>query len=251
VTARSQPPSTPHQQTPSPLVRCLTGLAGTPDDSSAVDRQLDTIAQLAADLVAPVSYASVTAYRDDAYTTVAASSEVALAVDEAQYHDREGPCLTSLEAEAPVAVSDFVTTMRWPGFREAAFALGLRASLSVPLFAGRGSAIAALNLYGRDPEAMAPLIAAVWGAFEADGPALDTGPDLRRLDDGSAGLVAGITGAFAVRAVIHQAIGVIIADTQRSADAAYVLLRMRAAERGLSLSDVAADVVAEKRWSRP
>jgi len=233
---------------PSPLVRSLTGLAGTPDDSSWISRQLDTIAQLTADLVTPVSYASITAYRDDSYTTVAVSSAVALAVDEAQYDDRDGPCLTALDAGEPVAVPDFGRTMSWPGFRTAAYRLGLRASLSVPLFAGRGSAIAALNLYGRDPEAMAPLIAAVWSAFAADAPAVDPDADRRKLDDGSAGLVAGIAGAFAVRAVIHQAIGVIIADTQQSADGAYVALRMRAAEQGCNLSDVAAAVVAGKRW---
>ena len=249
MTARSQPPSAPFQRSPSPLVQCLTGLAGTPDDSSWIGRQLDTIAQLAADLVAPVSYASITAYRDDACTTVAASSQVALAVDEAQYRDRDGPCLKALDSGAPVAVPDLVTTMRWPGFREAAYGLGLRASLSVPLFAGRGSAIAALNLYGRDAGAMAPLIAAVRAAFEADAPAVDPDRDQRRLDDGSAGLVAGIAGAFAVRAVIHQAIGVIIADTERPADAAYLVLRLRAAESGLTLSDVATAVVAEQRWS--
>ena len=230
-------------RTPSPLAQCLTGLAGTPDDSSRVAHQLDTIAQLAADLVTPVSYASITAYHDKAYSTVAASSEVALAVDEAQYRDQDGPCLTALDTGTPVAVPDFGAIMRWPGFRDVAFGLGLRGSLSVPLFAGRGSVIAALNLYGRDSAAMGPLTAAVCGAFDDSEPAPGPG-----LDAGSAGLVAGIAGAFAVRAVIHQAMGVIIAETQRPADAAYVVLRLRAAERGLTLSDVAAAVVAEQRW---
>lgn len=249
MTARSQPPSTPDQRARGPLAQCLIGLAGTPDDSSRIIGQLDTITQMAADLVTPISYASITAYRDDAYTTVAASSEVALAVDRAQYQDRDGPCLSALDAGTPVTVPDLVTTMRWPGFREVAFGLGLRSSLSVPLFAGRGSAIAALNLYGRDPDAMAPLTAAVWSVFHADGPAPDPRRDDPRLDDGSAGLVAGIDGAFAVRAVIHQAIGVIIAGARCSADAAYAILRLRAAEGGLTLSGVAAAVVADQRWN--
>ncbi len=37
--------------------------------------------------------------------------------------------------------------MRWPGFRDTAYRLGLHTSLSIPLFAGRGEPIAALNLY--------------------------------------------------------------------------------------------------------
>ena len=47
--------------------------------------------------------------------------------------------------------------MTWPGFREAATAMGLHASLSIPLFAGSGAPIAALNLYSHDLLAMAPL----------------------------------------------------------------------------------------------
>jgi hypothetical protein len=251
VTTRSQPPAAPHQRA-SPLEQCLTVLAGTPDDSSWINGQLVTIAQLASDLVAPASYASVTGHHDEGYTTVAASSDVALAVDEAQYADQDGPCLRALDTGSPVSVPDVAATMRWPGFREAAFTLGLRASLSIPLFAGRGTTIAALNLYGRDPEAMAPLAAAVWGAFDPDGPAEEAadGPageaGRRPLDPGGAGLVAGIAGAFAVRALIQQAVGVIIAETQRTADAAYLVLRERSAETGLALSDTAAAVITEQ-----
>jgi AmiR/NasT family two-component response regulator len=59
-------------------------------------------------------------------------------------------------------------------------------------------------------------------------------------------LVAGIAGAFAVRAVIQQAVGVIIAGTQRGAEAAYLSLRRRAVERGFTLPDTAAAVIAEQ-----
>ena len=52
------------------LARSLITLAGIPDDASTVDEQLVVIAQLAADRVAAVDYASVTAVREDAYTTV-------------------------------------------------------------------------------------------------------------------------------------------------------------------------------------
>jgi hypothetical protein len=43
-----------------------------------------------------------------------------------------------------------------------------------PLFAGSGTAIAALNLYGRVPDSLAALTAAVWLAY---GPAGEPGPD--------------------------------------------------------------------------
>jgi GAF domain len=242
VTTRSQPPPVPHPQAPSPLAAGLTALAGTPDDASWIACQLVMIAHVSADLIAPVAYASVTAYRDDAVTTVAASSEIALAVDQAQYAEQAGPCLEALDTASPIAVPDVAATMRWPGFRDTGYRLGVRASLSIPLFAGRGTAVAALNLYGRDPATMAPLTAAVWAAYDPH----RAGPSARRhcLDDGGEALLAGLAGAFEVQARIQQAIGAVMAAMHRTADAAYLLLRLRAAETGATLTDTVTAVLA-------
>jgi hypothetical protein len=248
---QSPPPPAPGPQVHNPLAQCLSALAGTADDSSWIGCQLIGVAQLVVDLVGPVSYASVTAYRDDALTTVAASSDIALAVDEAQYADRAGPCVSTLEAGSPHGVPDLTTTVQWPGFRDTASALGLQASLSIPLFAGRGTSIAALNLYSRQAGAMSGLIAAVRDAYDlhaahphASGSTLDR----HDLDCGRADLLAGIAGAFAVRAVIQQAIGVVMADGHRTTDAAYLVLRLRAAETGVTLLDAAQAVIAEQQW---
>ncbi len=83
------------------LVTALTMLAGMPDDTRHIDRYLVTIAALTADVVEPVGFASVTAVRDGAPTTVAASSHVAIDVDAAQYADGAGPCLDALFTDKP------------------------------------------------------------------------------------------------------------------------------------------------------
>ena len=246
MTTWSQQPPVPYPQAPSPLTACLTALAGTPDDASWIACQLVTIAQLSADLIAPVAYASVTAYRDDAVTTVAASSVIAVSVDQAQYDGQAGPCLDALDTASPIAVPNVAATMRWSGFRDSAYRLGIRASLSIPLFAGRGTAVAALNLYGRDPNRLAPLTAAVWAAYDPHRPG--TSAPGHGLDPGGEALVAGLAGAFAVRARIQQAIGVLMAATHRTADTAYLILRMRAAETGATLTATAAAVIAEHQW---
>jgi len=241
VTTWSQPPPVPYPQAQSPLTACLTALAGTPDDASWIASQLVTIAQLSADLIAPVAYASVTAYRDDAVTTVATSSEIALAVDQAQYDSQAGPCLDALDTASPIAVPNVAATMLWPGFRDSAYRLGIRASLSIPLFAGRGTAVAALNLYGRDPNSLAPLTAAVWAAYDPHRPG--TSPPDHGLDHGGEALVAGLAAAFTVRARIQQAIGVVMAARHRTPDAAYLILRLRAAETGATLTDTATAII--------
>jgi hypothetical protein len=246
------PPSSP-QHIRSPLTEGLIALAGIPDDSPHLDDQLVAIARLTADLVTAVSYASVTAYRHGSPTTVATSSEVAVAVDLAQYADDSGPCLLALDSGAPVAVPDVSATMQWPDFRDTAYRMGLRASLSIPLFAGRGTPIAALNLYGHDPATMAPLTAAVWAACDPAGrsgrPQEHTGDSDTDGDGdgGAAALAAGLAGALQVQALIQQAIGTVIADDHGSADAAYLALRLRAADKGISLVDVASAVLAERQ----
>jgi hypothetical protein len=79
------------------------------------------------------------------------------------------PCLDAVDTASPVSVPDVAAAMRWPGFRTTADQLGVTASLSIPLFAGSGTAIAALNLYGRVPDSLAALTAAVWLAYDPPG----------------------------------------------------------------------------------
>jgi ANTAR domain-containing protein/GAF domain-containing protein len=230
-------PPNPDPPVSASLAGTLVALASTADDASIVDVQLEQIVRLAADTLAAVDYASITASRGQGYTTVAASSDLAQAVDQAQYADDAGPCLHSLESAAPVGVPDIAATMSWPGFHRAAHKLGLHASLSIPLFAGRGAPIAVLNLYGRDTAGMAPLIAGVRNLYTGQPPP----PDHRRnsMDSGAQQLLAGLGQAFTVRDTIQRAFGVLMARDHCSAAEAYWHLRLRAAETGTSLADTA------------
>jgi hypothetical protein len=229
------------------LTDSLVALAGTADDDSTVSGRLVTIVQLCADLLDPVAFASVTRQDEGKYSTVAVSSELALAVDEAQYADNAGPCLDTLDGGAPVSVPRIDATMIWPGFREAAFRLGLRSSLSIPLFAGRGVPLAALNLYGHDPATMAPLSAAVLGAYDELPGGHAHQPQDAELCPGGRELIAGLVGAFAVRATIQQAIGMLIAERRTTADLAYALLRSQAAASEGSLVTAASAVLPDDR----
>jgi GAF domain/ANTAR domain len=227
----------------------LITLAGTPDDGSVVPALLRSITQFAADLLPPVNYASVTVGQKDGYVTVAMTSEFALAIDEAQYAENAGPCLDALRTAEPATVPRIDATVNWPGFRTEALRLGLRASLSIPLFAGRGTPIAALNLYCRDTASMVPLSAAVLATFESSD---DDGakPATADLDPGAVELVDGLTGAFAVRDRIQLALGVLMAEESLGADDAYAVLRSRAATTGLSLT-VAAESVLTRAGHQP
>jgi hypothetical protein len=229
-----------------PLAAALTALAGTPDHASTVDSQLRSIARLAAGRVGAAGYASITALRGTSPTTVAVSDELVRAVDEAQYLDGDGPCLRALATGEPVAVPDTAGTVQWPRFHEEAPRLGLYASVSVPLYAGRGEAVAVLNLYGRDRIAMAPVLAgicAVHGQPVGDVGGLDD-PDL--LDEGGRELVAGYAEALSIRATIRLALSVIMNDYRCTAEDAYVSLCLSAGEAGTDLAATAATMITRR-----
>jgi hypothetical protein len=229
-------------QPPGVLTTAMIALAGTPEHSPDLHGRLTAIAELTAERVAAARYASITALQGNRYTTVAVSDELIRAVDEAQYADDAGPCLEALTRGAPVGVPEIDTTVQWPGFQEVAPRRGLRASVSVPLFAGRGQAVAVLNFYRHDQVAMAPLIAAMSSVHGH--PARDTtDEELSELDAGGRDLVTGYAEALSIRATIQLAIELIRAENRCSADDAYVSLCLRAAEAGTDLGDTAAALI--------
>jgi hypothetical protein len=218
-------------------------LAGTPEHSSSLARQLVSIARLTVERVSAARYASITALRGRTYTTVAVSDDQIRAVDEAQYAGNAGPCLDALATSSPVGVPDIDTTLQWPGFHEAAPRMGLHASVSVPLYAGRGDAIAVLNVYSHDRAAMAPLIAGICSLHgHTDGEVSDE-TLLSRLGAGGRELVAGYAEALSVRATVQLAIELIRADNRCSADDAYVSLCIRAGEAGTDLAEAATALI--------
>jgi hypothetical protein len=101
--------------------------------------------------------------------------------------------------------------------------------------------IAALNLYGRDRFAMAPLLAehpvvhgSSW-ASPTDAAATEV--------SGGRELLAGCAGALDVQATIQRAIGVIMAELPGDTAEAYATLRIRAAEARMSLPAAASDIL--------
>jgi hypothetical protein len=242
--ASPSPAAGPPSPAYGPLADALITLAGTPDYSPRVDVLLLTITSLAAERVAAASHASITALRGKVYTTVAVSDELIKAIDQVQYDQSAGPCLEALDSGAPVGVPDIDRTVRWPGFHEAAPRMGLHASVSVPLFAGRGDAVAALNLYGRDRAAMAPLINGICLVHGDPGAEAADDEQLAGMDAGGRELLAGYAEALSVRATIRLAIEVIRSANRCSPDDAYVSLCLRAGEAGIDLAEAATAVLS-------
>jgi hypothetical protein len=173
--------------------------------------------------------------------TVCSSNAIAEAVEEVQYSLGEGPCLEAFATRAPVLFPDLAgdELARWPGFREGALAIGVRAAFGFPILVG-SVCIGALDLYQRrsgklseEQFADALAVAHVAGRTVLDWQSV--------AGDGS--LARQLEHLPANRAVVHQAAGKISVQTSATIDDALALLRAHAFSSNRPINDVAAEVV--------
>ena len=200
---------------------------------------LDHLATLTVKVLPGEVSCGITLRRDHGATTVASSDSRASQVDEIQYGHDEGPCLRSLATGQVVVVDDLADDDRWGGYRMPALGHGVRSSLSLPLHAD-GLTIGALNIYATTPRAFGPAEQLVAGRFADEASrALALAVRLAERSEMSAHLQA----ALASRAVIDQAVGIIIGQNRCTADEAFEVLRSISQNRNVKLRDIAADMV--------
>ena len=86
---------------------------------------------------------------------------------------------------------------------------------------------------------MIAVSAHVWTVYHSD-PAAGPTPDIPLPGIGADDLIAGLTAAFETPTLIQRGIGVVMAERGCSAEDACLELRVRAAETGAGLTDIAA-----------
>ena len=219
--------------------RILSQLAGVmlsePDLPSALRR----VTAVATEVVQHCDGASLTMRADGVPAAAAADGEWALALDELQYREQEGPCLDCLREGSVMRVRDLGDDQRFPVYGEKAAALGGRAVMSLPM-AADGRTVGALNLYSRSPDvfdaealAMGELLAAHAALAVQAAAAFYSSRDLADQ----------MREAIASRAVIEQAKGVLMAQRGCTSDDAFALLVAASQRANRKLREVATAVV--------
>jgi hypothetical protein len=173
---------------------------------------------------------------------LASTDELSALVEELQFTTGEGPCLDAVATRSPVLIRDLslpdeAVAARWPAFLDEALAAGIRAVFAFPIGPG-ATPVGSLDLYRRTPGALvadrlrgALLTADVVGlALVAD-------------DDGSDG--DNERGWF--RMEVHRAAGMVMVQTGGTIEEALLVMRASAYSEGISVNDLAADVVAGRR----
>ena len=172
--------------------------------------------------------------------TVEYSGEMASRADERQYELDDGPCLQAMRTGEVVVAADMRTERRWGAYPRRAREVGVGSSLSLPLrigAKGRG----ALNLYSTRAHAFSEedrRVAESWAAQTSG--ALSVALRMAARDE----VVDHLQRGMVTRQVIGQAVGLLMAQRQCTADEAFDLLKAASQRSNEKMRDLAQRLVA-------
>lgn len=208
-------------------------------DGSDIAEFLQKLATMSAALVSGSS-CGIMMRRDHLVSTAASSDAFALRMDEIQFGRGLGPCLEALHSGGTVQVPTLVGETRWGDFSIRALAAGVGSTLSVALSTEGEEPVGALNLYG--PSA---------GCYDADAVSrvelfaeqAATALTLMIRRSETVELEKQLREAFASRALIDQALGIVMAQRQITSVDAFAILRESSQLHNRKLTDIAAELI--------
>ena len=183
--------------------------------------------------------ASVTVLRGDAGETAASSNERVWAIDSDQYAAGDGPCLEASRTGEVVRVGVEEAIERWPEFARSARAAGVASYLSSPVFIDEEFA-GSLNLYSEEPHGFTDFDVALLRLYITAASAAIA--NARRWAKART-LAEHLGKALDSRALIDQAIGVVMTRRGISAEQAFDELSRQSQNSNTKLRDIAARVV--------
>jgi len=225
----------------------LTDLQQALLSTQTLEQFLQELATLAARLVTDGVSCGMTMRSTGRPVTVACSDPLASEIDEVQYRFDDGPCLHAMRSGDRVSIEDTADQAKWPPFEAAAQARGIRSCLAQPLVAD-GKPVGALNLYARRVAAFGPA-----QARQAENLAENASGALSlmlRLASYSE-LTDQLRSSLSSRAVIYQAIGVIMAQERCTQAKAFEMLRTASQNSNVKLRDIASAIVTSVSGEPP
>lgn len=209
------------QSQPSGVGEVLEYLSRLPQPEQPMQGLLQGVTDLAKAVLPGNCEASVTLWVKDRPSTVAATGQLAVDLDEDQYERGYGPCLHATETREIAEIPDTRSDHRWPDFAQHAAEHGALSSLSVPLAIDAPQLSGALNIYARQPNAFN------WTARSAATRLASYAAVVAKnllLYQRALQRVADLEAALASRAVIEQAKGILMERHKVTANGAFHVL---------------------------
>jgi len=228
----------------------LAGLQNALLKTDSVEQFLHELAVLAARTVGEgegMACGMALRQRGRPASAAACSDPLASEADRVQYQSGDGPSLHAIRHARPAIIHDTATSNSWPRFCRQAVSLGIRSCCAMPLINDR-EPVGALVLYARQPGAFGPeqIARAEKFARYASG-ALALSLRMASCADQNDQLRSSIVS----RAVIDQALGVIMATERCPQDKAFALLRSVSQNTNVKIRDLAATIVTRVSGEPP
>lgn len=228
------------------LTASLSGLSGLLTDHRPLRETLTEIAQFAVQAIPGADGAGLTMLEDNRAQTVVASADFVNAVDDVQYGLGEGPCLLAVASGRTQTSGSLGGEARWPHFGPRVGRLGVHSVLSLPLLLpGRDATdrvVGAMNVYAHAKNAFGPEAVRIGELFAR--PAAVSVHNAQVLAQ-SQRLATQLTEALTSRAVIDQALGVLMSRTGASPQEAFERLRMMSQTQHVRVAEVSRLLVDE------
>jgi putative methionine-R-sulfoxide reductase with GAF domain len=200
---------------------------------------LTRVAELAVQALPEADGAGLTLLEENRPDTLVATADFVSEVDTIQYGIGQGPCISAAAEARTMQSNSLGGDGRWPQFGAKVSRLNVHSALSLPLVTGDG-VVGAMNIYARAKGAFSPRTVGLGELFAA--PAAIAVRNAAVLAHANR-LAEQLQLALESRAVIDQAIGVLMGSRGCSADEALAALRSESQSRHQKLNVVAQTVV--------
>ena len=202
---------------------------------------LTRVAQFAVAAIPGADGAGLTLLEAGHSDTIVATAPFVAEVDAIQYSIEQGPCITAAKEGRTVRSGALGDDTQWPEFGPRVKRLGVHSVLSLPLLIP-GGVVGAMNVYAHPVNSFDDHAVEIGELFAV--PAAIAVQNAQVLAQ-TKRLAHQLQAALTSRAVIDQALGILMSRTGSTAEQAFDRLRDRSQTDNIKLRDVAQRVVDE------
>ncbi len=223
------------------LAVSLAALARLSAARLSLEDLLTEVATFAVQAIPGAEGAGLTLLEAERADTIVKSAPFVREVHHIQYRLGEGPCITAAAVGKPMRSGSLGGDHRWPRFGPRVGRLGVHSVLSLPLISA-DQVVGAMNVYAHARDAFDERAERVGQLFAA--PAAIAVQNAYVLAQ-TKRLAASLQSALTNRAVIDQAIGIVMSRSGVSADQAKDRLRVLSQHEHIKMVTIADNIVSE------
>jgi len=211
------------------------------DGQAGLETLLQHVSEFAVRAIPGADGAGLTLLEVGHPPTIVASAQFVAEVDVIQYGIGEGPCITAAAEGRTMRSGSLGAEPQWPRFGPRVAELGVHSALSLPLNVD-GNTLGAMNIYARDHDAFDDHATFLGETYAL--PAAISVQNAQALSHAQR-LATQLQDALTSRAVIDQALGIVMSRSGCFADEAFDKLRVISQSENRKLALVAQQVVDE------